>query len=156
MGPMLLTLRLSRRALTELPRSVQAVEKTLPGCREHLLRCLRTPQNPCALRAGWRRTATCAGRFGPLLPKVSSLFTFCPAAMSSASAFTFSSLRRAGTALPHASPWPPQTAAQPIHYAFSAPCGRVRCRRRHALFLGTSHQSCASASVPLCSSYTEL
>ena len=34
--------------------------------------------------------ATYASRFGPLLPKVSTLFTFCPAAMSSASAFTFS------------------------------------------------------------------
>ena len=67
--------------------------KNLGGRRERLLRCLRSPQNSYGLGAGWRKAATCASRLGPLSPKVSNFFMFCPAAMSRASAFTFSNLR---------------------------------------------------------------
>jgi hypothetical protein len=75
---------------TRLPRRSQGVEKPA-GRRECPLRCLRTPRNSPGLGAGWRSAPTCAGRLGPLYPKASSRLRFCPAAINSASAFTFSS-----------------------------------------------------------------
>ena len=49
--------------------------------------------DPYSSEAGQRKATTWASRLGPLRPQVSSLFTFWPAAVSSASTFTFSNVR---------------------------------------------------------------